>query len=98
MTPVPDLAPVFGYLAAFCTTVAFLPQALKAWRTRSVADLSLTTFLLFTTGVACWLVYGLMTRDMPIIAANVVTLALAGSILVMRVVFAGRPPTRASDR
>jgi MtN3 and saliva related transmembrane protein len=89
---VPDLmiAPVFGYLAAFCTTVAFVPQALKAWRTRSVEDLSLVTFLLFTAGVACWLIYGIMTVDWPIIAANVVTLALAASILTMRVMFGGR--------
>ncbi|KAA5602624.1 hypothetical protein F1188_20430 [Roseospira marina] len=93
MSPSLDLAPVFGYLAALCTTVAFLPQALKAWRSRSVGDLSLATFLLFTCGVASWLMYGILTVDWPIIAANVITLALAGSILVMRVVF-GRSGSR----
>lgn len=84
------LTQAIGFTAALCTTVAFLPQALKAWRTRSVADLSLSTFLVFTIGVACWLVYGILTVDWPIIAANLVTLLLAGSIVVMRLAFAPR--------
>ncbi|WP_299438374.1 SemiSWEET transporter [uncultured Rhodospira sp.] len=84
------LTQAIGFTAALCTTVAFLPQALKAWRTRSVADLSLSTFLVFTIGVACWLVYGILTVDWPIIVANLVTLLLAGSIVVMRLAFAPR--------
>jgi len=87
------LTQAIGFTAALCTTVAFLPQALKAWRTRSVADLSLSTFLVFTIGVACWLVYGILTVDWPIIAANLVTLLLAGSIVVMRLAFAPRAGT-----
>jgi MtN3 and saliva related transmembrane protein len=83
-----------GFTAALCTTVAFLPQALKAWRSRSVGDLSLVTFGLFTVGVACWLAYGVLTRDWPIIAANLITLFLAGSILAMRIVFGGRAGPR----
>ena len=90
MVPTLDLTQVIGFTAAFCTTVAFLPQAIKAWRTRSVGDLSLFTFLVFTVGVACWLAYGVLTVDWPIILANLVTLLLAGSILVMRLAFASR--------
>lgn len=75
---------LLGFLAAFCTTVAFLPQALQVWRTRRTQDLSLGMFLLFTTGVALWLVYGVMIASAPIAVANVFTLLLAGYILVMK--------------
>ncbi|MGH9811215.1 MAG: SemiSWEET transporter, partial [Terriglobia bacterium] len=47
-----------GLLAAFCTTVAFLPQVIQTWRTRSTKDLSLPMFSIFTTGIFLWLVYG----------------------------------------
>ncbi len=72
---------IIGLVAAACTTLAFLPQAIKTWRTRSTGDLSLPMFLLMTFGVALWLVYGLILRDPPLIAGNAVTLMLSGSIL-----------------
>ncbi|MCB0917807.1 MAG: SemiSWEET family sugar transporter [Actinobacteria bacterium] len=75
-----------GLLAAVCTTGSFLPQAIKTWRTRHVADLSLVMYVVLCTGVALWLAYGLLISDVPIVVANVVTLVLAGSILVAIVV------------
>lgn len=72
---------VLGYTAAICTTLAFLPQALKTWRTKSARDLSLPMFVLFTFGVLLWLLYGLFLQNMPIVVANAVTLVLASSIL-----------------
>jgi MtN3 and saliva related transmembrane protein len=71
-----DLVTGLGLIAATCTTIAFLPQVIRNWRTRSTGNLSFGTFTLFTVGVAFWLVYGLMLRSVPIIAANVITLAL----------------------
>jgi len=81
MTLTPDLA---GYLAATLTTVAFVPQAWKTWKTRSAAGVSLRMYSIFTLGVALWLAYGVMIGARPVIVANVVTLALALFILVMR--------------
>ncbi|MBS0473058.1 MAG: SemiSWEET family sugar transporter [Proteobacteria bacterium] len=75
---------LIGLAAAFCTTVAFLPQVIRSWRTRSTADLSLSMFLIFTTGIALWLVYGLFMHDLPLIAANGVTLVLSGTILFFK--------------
>ncbi|MBV9419392.1 MAG: SemiSWEET family sugar transporter [Alphaproteobacteria bacterium] len=72
---------LIGLAAAFCTTIAFLPQVIQTWRTRSTRDLSLPMFSIFTTGIALWLVYGLIVRDVPLIAANGVTLVLSGTIL-----------------
>ena len=75
---------LIGLAAAFCTTVAFLPQVIRTWRTRSTKDLSLSMFLVFTTGIFLWLVYGLVIHDVPLIAANGVTFVLSGTILFFK--------------
>ena len=76
-----------GFAAAALTTIAFLPQAVKSWRSRSTRDVSLGMALLLVTGIVLWLAYGLLRADLPIIAANAVTLLLAGSILVGKLRF-----------
>jgi MtN3 and saliva related transmembrane protein len=73
-----------GLGAAFCTTAAFLPQVIRTWRTRSTKDLSLGMFLVFTTGIALWLIYGLFMHDIPLIAANGITFLLSGTILYFK--------------
>ncbi|OHC69211.1 MAG: hypothetical protein A2045_08400 [Rhodocyclales bacterium GWA2_65_20] len=75
---------LFGYAAAILTTVAFVPQTLKSWRTRDLSGVSLPMYSLFTAGVACWLAYGILLGSWPIIAANTITLALAGIVLVLK--------------
>ena len=72
---------LIGGAAAFLTTVSFVPQFLKAWKTKSTKDISLRMFVLFTIGVLCWLIYGLILDSIPMIAANIVTLILAIGIL-----------------
>lgn len=76
---------VVGYLAAACTTLAFLPQAIKAIRTRDTRALSLGMYLLFTTGVMLWLAYAIHIGDGPLIAANGVTLVFVTAILGLKV-------------
>lgn len=73
--------------AALLTTAAFAPQAIKAWRTRSTKDISLAMFTLMVTGIALWLIYGILIEDVPLIMANAVTLILAGAILVAKIRF-----------
>jgi MtN3 and saliva related transmembrane protein len=80
-------ADAIGYVAATLTTIAFVPQAWKTWKTKSAAGVSLRMYAIFTLGVALWLAYGVMIGAWPIIAANVITLALALFILVMRLKF-----------
>jgi len=75
---------IMGLLAGTMTTIAFLPQLIQTWKTRSAKDVSLGMFLIFTTGVLLWVIYGLMIQSLPIIAANTVTLVLAGTILVLK--------------
>jgi MtN3 and saliva related transmembrane protein len=79
-----NIIQIIGLLAGGCTTVAFVPQVIKTWRSRSARDLSLGMFLIFTAGVVLWLLYGFLIRDIPVIAANVITLLLAGWLLVMK--------------
>jgi MtN3 and saliva related transmembrane protein len=73
-----------GMVAAVLTTIAFLPQVLRTLRTRSTADISLGMFATYVTGIALWLAYGLMLGDGPLIWSNAVTLALAGTILALK--------------
>ena len=67
---------LLGYCAAGLTTIAFVPQVLKTWRSRSAADLSFSTMAAFTSGVLLWLVYGVALGSIPIIVANATTLVL----------------------
>jgi MtN3 and saliva related transmembrane protein len=79
------LTELIGYAAAFCTTVAFLPQAVKVYKTRQTKDISLGMFLLLTAGVVLWLIYGIVINSHPIIAANTVTLLFDIYILYMKI-------------
>lgn len=83
MDPVESL----GLLAGVLTTVAFVPQVLRTWRERSARDLSLPMLLLFNTGIAAWLAYGLLIGSTGLIVANATTGALSLSILAMKLRF-----------
>jgi len=73
-----------GSAAAALTTISFIPQAWKVWRTKHTADISMGMYILFTLGVALWLAYGILLESWPIIMANAFTLALAGTVLAMK--------------
>ena len=73
-----------GAAAGTLTTIAFLPQVIKTWRSGSAEDISLFMFILFSAGVLCWLIYGIALDSMPMIVANGITLVLALSILFLK--------------
>lgn len=75
---------MLGLIAGACTTIAFLPQVIKTWKSRSAKDLSLSMFSIFTIGVSLWLVYGILDQNVPVIAANLITLMLAATLLVLK--------------
>ncbi len=74
-----------GYVGAVLTTIAFLPQVVLAWRSKDLSAISLPMYLIFVTGVAFWLVFGILADIVPTIVANAVTLPLAGSVLVLKI-------------
>lgn len=78
------MSDLIGMIAGTLTTIAFVPQVWRVWKTRSTKDISLGMYLVFTAGVVFWLAYGLMLGAWPIIIANVVTLALTGTVLGLK--------------
>ncbi|MFO1320862.1 MAG: SemiSWEET transporter [Burkholderiales bacterium] len=80
-----------GAIAGFLTTAAFVPQVVKIWTTKSADDISMLMFGIFTLGVLMWLIYGFMLGALPIILANVITLVLAVTVLVLKVRYRRRP-------
>jgi len=78
---------MMGYFAGFLTTISFLPQVVKTWKSRSASDLSWGMFSVFSVGVMFWLIYGFLIQEPPIILWNSVTLALVLAILVMKLKF-----------
>ncbi len=84
------LADWVGFGAAVLTTISFVPQAWLSFKTRDVSGISLGMYSVFTVGVALWLAYGLLLRAWPIVLANAITLALALTILGMKLMFSAQ--------
>lgn len=78
---------IFGFSAATLSTIAFLPQVLKTWRTQSAKDVSYALLLTFSTGCLCWVIYGYQVAAKPVMIANAFTLALNLIILAMKITF-----------
>lgn len=76
-----------GYVAAFCTTSAFIPQLVRVLRLRSARDISLPMFLIFSFGVFLWVLYGFWVHSIPVFIANGLTLILSVSILIFKLRF-----------
>ncbi len=83
--PQSDQVQYIGILAALLTTVSFAPQAIQIIRTKNTDGISLGMYILFTAGIALWLVYGILIIDLPLILANSVTLVLTSTILVLKI-------------
>lgn len=75
---------VLGFVAASLTTFAFLPQAVKVWKSRSTHDISLAMFVMSCSGIFLWAVYGILRNDLPMTASSVASLAIALFILGMK--------------
>jgi MtN3 and saliva related transmembrane protein len=69
-----DFITILGLVAGTLTTIAFVPQLMKTWRSRSAKDVSLIMLVVFSTGVFLWLIYGIYLQALPIILANSITL------------------------
>ena len=80
-----DITNIIGALAGGLTTIAFIPQVARTWKTGSARDISLFTYLLFSCGVLLWLIYGIRLHALPIILANSITLLLSVSILGLKI-------------
>ena len=77
-----DQNEIIGFIAAVCTTFAFLPQVIKVWKTKQTKDLSLRMYTIMFIGICLWFVYGLRMNSLSIVLANIVTGILVFTILV----------------
>lgn len=80
-----DYVTIVGVIAAFLTTFSFLPQTIKTIKEKNTNGISLHMYSMFTAGVFLWLLYGLFTKDIPVILANLVTFTFALTILILKV-------------
>ncbi|AEP10986.1 SemiSWEET family sugar transporter [Chloracidobacterium thermophilum] len=89
---------VLGLLAGALTSFSFALQVWQSWRTKSVKDVSAGMYLVFSTGVILWLIYGLLRRDIPLMVWNTLTLVLVATILVLKFRYGRRRPTTSAQR
>lgn len=84
-----NIIQIIGLVAGACTTIAFVPQVIKTYRSKSAKDLSSGMFLTFWFGIILWLIYGIIKNDLPIMVANTntLTLVLATVILILKIKF-----------
>lgn len=75
---------IVGFAAGALTTVAFVPQVIKIWKSKHARDISMGTFAIFSLGVTMWLLYGIQLGAVPVILANAVTLVLSLTILFFK--------------
>jgi len=73
-----------GFIAAFLTTSAFVPQVVKIVKTKSVKDISLPMFAMFFGGVSCWMIYGLLIKSPPVIIANFLSIIMNATIIIYK--------------
>lgn len=90
-------ADLIGLLAGTLTTVAFVPQLLKIYSTKSGKDVSARMFLIFSAGVVLWLAYGIVIGSLPVILANAVTLILSLLIMGLKVRYSRPGRVRKDD-
>ena len=74
-----------GYIAAFLTTVSFLPQVILTIRTKDTRSLSVTMYVVFVSGTICWFIYGIMLGSIPMIIANSITVLLSSMVLFIKI-------------
>lgn len=91
-----QISDMLGYTAATLTTIAFLPQAWRTFRSKDVSGISLRMYSIFTLGVAVWLAYGIVLGEVPMMVANGLTLVPACAVLYMKLRYGrrdGKPGT-----
>jgi MtN3 and saliva related transmembrane protein len=88
---------LLGIASGCLTTLSWLPQLLRTWRTRHADDISVTWLLAFGSGVAGWVAYGVLKSDVAVIFANALTLLLLGALIAMKYLRAAAPPEPAAS-
>ena len=81
---------LIGLIAGTLTTIAFVPQLIKVWNSKSAKDISYVMFILFIIGIVLWEFYGWGIHSLPVILFNIITFILGMAILILKVIFDSR--------
>lgn len=79
------MSTIIGLAASFFTTISFLPQVIKAWKTKKTRDISLPMFLIMITGSALWIIYGILIKDIIISGVNSLVFILILTIIALKI-------------
>ena len=82
-----DAVTILGLLGGALTTSSFLPQVIKSWKTKSTGDVSIWMFLLLTTGIFIWAVYGFMIGSFPVVVANTFSFILSVTMIIFKLIY-----------
>ncbi|MBL8007688.1 MAG: SemiSWEET transporter [Ignavibacteria bacterium] len=80
-----DSTLLIGLIAASLTTFAFLPQSIRAIKTKHTKDLSLITLIMLEIGVIVWIIYGALISDIPLLSANIISFVFMTITLYLKV-------------
>ena len=80
-----DAVILLGLIAGALTSLSFLPQLIKIWRSRSAGDISLVMYVIITTGFVLWLWYGILIFSIPVIVANSIAILISGMIILLKI-------------
>ncbi|MBD2299788.1 MULTISPECIES: SemiSWEET transporter [Nostocales] len=79
-----DFLTILGLVAGGLTTIAFLPQMFKIWKSKSAKDVSFVMLITFMSGLLLWLIYGITLQALPIIIANAISFIFNLIILCLK--------------
>jgi MtN3 and saliva related transmembrane protein len=78
---------ILGLIAGFFTSIGFIPQIIKGFRTKKMKDVALWQYILTFIGITLWLIYGTIIKDLPLIAANAFSLVCVTTVLSLRIIY-----------
>jgi MtN3 and saliva related transmembrane protein len=80
-----DNTTLIGLAAGLFTTISFLPQVIKAWKSKSTRDISIGMYIVLGVGLLMWVFYGFAINSTPIIITNAIGLTLTLLVLVLKI-------------
>jgi MtN3 and saliva related transmembrane protein len=80
-----------GYFGSLLSSITFIPQVIKTWRSRSAGDLSLLMMCIVFTSTVVWLIYGIGLMLWPVILCNSIICALSLLLIFFKLTFKKQP-------
>jgi MtN3 and saliva related transmembrane protein len=79
---------MLGVLAGFLTTIGFMPQIIKGYRSKRMEDVSLLMPMVLGAGMLLWLLYGISLNNLPIVLWNAIAFSLNMAVIGLKLRYA----------